>query len=192
MIPGADNCPRCNATLGANQRFCPNCGLPLVAEAVTPPITATPQVATSNPNQVGRYVGVTVVVLVLLGGWRACGTNYATTAYSAPPAANTDTIMARVPGCGPNDFKITQINGTVDYSFLTVVGVVVNNCNVPEGVELQLTQYGSGDKVLDTDQQWPASVSNIAPHGKYTFKLMVSAAAGSTRFSVQPTDARQW
>jgi hypothetical protein len=95
-------------------------------------------------------------------------------------------------GCSPRDFKIKEHSGTVQYGYLTVVGVVHNGCAEAAGVEMELDQYSADGKLLDTDRSWPASISNIAPHADFNFKLMQPVPDGAAKYSVGPDDVKHW
>lgn len=94
--------------------------------------------------------------------------------------------------CTLGKFKIKEMHGTTEYGILTVVGVVHNGCDEPAGVQLKLSQYDSKGSLVATDDQWPASVSNIGPHQDYEFKLMAEAPDSAVKYGVAPTDVRRW
>ncbi|MBG6243475.1 MAG: hypothetical protein EKE20_17505 [Candidatus Symbiopectobacterium sp. Dall1.0] len=47
---------------------------------------------------------------------------------------------------------------------------IINNCNIPVGIEMKLSAVDKNGVVVDVYDFWPASVNNI-PIGEYDFSL---------------------
>lgn len=94
--------------------------------------------------------------------------------------------------CTPDKFKIKEQHGSDEYGFVTVVGVIHNGCNQAAGVQLKLNQYDAHGHLISTNDQWPASVSNIGAHQDYDFKVMASAPDEAVKYSVFPISVQRW
>lgn len=94
--------------------------------------------------------------------------------------------------CRPSDFKLSDLRGTEEYGYITITGVVRNNCSEAAAPQLKISIYTGSGHLLDTQEPWPASVSNIAPHSSYEWKAMMPAAGGWKRYSVGVLTVRAW
>jgi hypothetical protein len=94
--------------------------------------------------------------------------------------------------CSASDFTIKGLTGTDQYGYATIVGTIVNNCSEPAGLEVKVTLYNSSGNVVNTEDEWPASVSNIPSHVAYPFKAMLASDSGWTKYTVSPLEAKRW
>jgi hypothetical protein len=124
-----------------------------------------------------------VAVLAVAGLW-ALGHASASRSFEAPAVDTTAPMRAATASysrlaesietggthCSPRDFKISGLRGTVAYGYITIVGVIKNNCSEAAGPQLKVSIYNKKGEMLDTQEPWPASVSNIGAHESYEFK----------------------
>ena len=77
--------------------------------------------------------------------------------------------------------------------FMDGVGVLVNRCADPVGVEVKMTAYDKNGDPVATHQRWPASVSNIPP-GEYTFSLLgfLDYSPDAKSFKLSVASVNRW
>lgn len=95
-------------------------------------------------------------------------------------------------GCTRQDISLGQYKIRAEYGWFIIVGDLTNNCSEPTGVELRVTLYGADNAVLDTNNFWPASMSNIPPKSRYPVKTMLTYQDGIKRFDVRVESVRRW
>ena len=134
---------------------------------------------------------LSVVALFVLAAYygRSYGSP-ATTPYAS--SATDEAAASDATSCSAGDFKVKGLRGTDEYGYANVVGTLINSCSEAAGVELKVTLYDKSGDVVNTEDEWPASVSNIPPRVPYPFKLMLSSGSGWSKYSVVPIDAKQW
>lgn len=101
-------------------------------------------------------------------------------------------LTAQAAPCDADKFEIVSKTGRMDADYLYVVGKVRNNNAVACGVELKVDLYDRARNLIDTDESWPASTTNIKAGESYSFKLMMRRERGVTSYSVDPVRARVW
>jgi hypothetical protein len=95
--------------------------------------------------------------------------------------------------CTAEDFKIKGLRGSdEDSNYAMITGTIVNNCREGAGVQVKVTLFGKNGEVVNTEDEWPASVSNIPAHVPYPFKATIESYGGWSKYSVTPIDARRW
>jgi hypothetical protein len=142
-------------------------------------------------------ISAIVIVGALIAQYASDGFAYAKTAVPAAAAsyvafATAAPGTATAAGCSASRFSILSDKGSVEYGFMTVVGRVRNDNAIACGVQMKLDVMDKADALLDTNESWPASVSNIAPGATYSFKLMQRVQDGATSYVVTTVSARQW
>jgi hypothetical protein len=94
--------------------------------------------------------------------------------------------------CTPQDITLGQYRIRAEYGWFIIVGDLTNNCVEATGVELTVTLYGADNAVLDTNNFWPASTSNIPPKSRYPVKTMLTYQHGVKRFDVRVQSVKRW
>lgn len=105
-----------------------------------------------------------------------------------------DSTVAEQQGCVPSDFVISHMRTSWDIGggALNLNGVVTNNCATPAGPELIWTGYYGDGSVAFSDEFWPASTVNIAPHQSYHFNDVELARPHKWKYTVVVVRARRW
>jgi hypothetical protein len=114
------------------------------------------------------------------------------TAASNPDTSGNSDPVAQSNSCTPDQFKVTGLRGTNEYGQLSVVGTIRNTCAYAAGIQMKLTTYDKSGNVLNTEDEWPASVSNIPPDSPYPFKLMIAADDTMQKFNVINESVTKW
>jgi hypothetical protein len=145
--------------------------------------------APSAPNQVGvgfkRAFGGCLGVLAALFGLAVLGSLLVSQRADSPSSSHSNT-------CAPGDFTISNVRATTEYSYAHLTGAVVNNCEKSAGPRLKWTAYNSDHTVAFSNDFWPASTVNIAPHASYPFETMNSAPRGQWTYTVQVIGVDHW
>jgi hypothetical protein len=195
------HCTQCGTLLSEGARFCGNCGGATGHAAAPPAFEAMPRPGRPRSSAVFWAIGAAVGVLVIFAVLGKLSTTIGGTAsdssFNASYAEATKAMREAMNGglsdtCTPDRFKIKEQNGTDQYGYLTVVGVIHNGCSQAAAVQLKLNQYDSNGHLVATDDEWPASVNNIGPHQDYDFKVLASAPDNSVKYSVFPESVRRW
>jgi len=111
---------------------------------------------------------------------------------TAPTHTTMRKVMNGGSNCAAGDFTIKGLTGTDDYGYARIVGIIVNNCSEPAGVEIKTTLYNASGDVVNTSDSWPASISNISPHVPFPFKTMLSSESGWKKYNVVAIEAKRW
>lgn len=103
--------------------------------------------------------------------------------------------------CSPDLFKVEKFRISVvdgctstPCPTLKITGVLRSSCKQPAGVQLKITAYDSDGAVVDTQEFWPASVSNIGAGGKYPFNAgpLFTYSPDMKAFDWEVIGVRQW
>jgi hypothetical protein len=94
--------------------------------------------------------------------------------------------------CTPTDFSISVPKIRIDGDFLYFTGVITNGCTQSAGPRLKWTAYYSDGTVAFSDEVWPASTINIAPHTNYAFELMHPAPQGRLTYEFRIVSIDRW
>lgn len=189
--------------------FCPGCGTQTNAAACASCGTAIPSLTQQRSPEPRVPMGAIGVIAVLaVGALWAFGHASATHAFESP-SVNSDAeasvanaaasyshiaedIETGGTHCTPRDFKVSGLRGTEEYGYITIVGVLKNNCGEAAAPQLKVSIYNKQGTMLDTDETWPASVSNIAAHDSYEFKTMMPAKDGWETYRVGVMTVKRW
>lgn len=76
---------------------------------------------------------------------------------------------------------------------LTGVAVLINKCDTPIGVQLNMTAYDKHGAPVATREMWPASIRNI-PQGEFTFSLeqWLDYEPDMHSFTLAPVSVKKW
>lgn len=95
--------------------------------------------------------------------------------------------------CSTSDIEVCGTHWRVAGRRLYTLGEPLNHCAEPVGVQLKVTTRDAEGKIIDTDDEWPASTRNIPPDRPYPFKTRnTSDVSGVTSVSVDVIEVRQW
>lgn len=75
-----------------------------------------------------------------------------------------------------------------------IVGEIINKCSEPVGVQLKVTARDVNGGLLDAQDFWPASTSNIAPRRPYAFNAngIMDYIPGMKNFTIEIVNVHQW
>ncbi len=191
-------CPRCGTQNSAT--VCTSCGFPVPAIAEPQSQQNAQSPATPKPP-VGLIIGIVgaaVAVLTFVAHMGSSSpmpsaTEYGSGSNKRDTAAATKTLTTGDSGCTPSDFKIRGIHESQEYSYITIVGTIVSSCSEAAAPQIKVSLYDKKGALLDTDESWPLSVSNMAPHSSYEFKAMMREPTGGWQtYSVSVLSVRHW
>lgn len=187
--------------------FCPACGTQNEGASCQSCGTIIPSLSPQRAPQarvptaaVGTVAAIVVAVTWALARMSASQTYQTATADSAARMTAVqqsyshmmDDIESGGTHCVPSDFKVSGLRGTEEYGYITILGVVKNNCNEAVGPQLKISIYNKKGEMLDTQEPWPASISNIGAHQSYEFKTMMPAQEGWETYRVGVLTVKRW
>lgn len=108
------------------------------------------------------------------------------------PAVQRPAIARGGDGCSPADFVVSDVSYSVDDNATWFVGVVKNIGTSACGVTLEASSFDSSGRLLDTEEFFPASTSNISPGGEERFKNLLDYHSSTAQIEVKPVRARRW
>ena len=104
--------------------------------------------------------------------------------------------------CSPTDIEIKSFNAKVideckmsSCPFLKFTGEIINHCKYPTGVQIQIVARDKKGNVVDTNESWPASVSNIAPGESFPFSVpggVMDYDPAMNSFSIKIIRVKKW
>lgn len=73
------------------------------------------------------------------------------------------------------------------------VGTLINKCDEPIGIQLNMTALDKHGEPVSTKDMWPASIRNIPP-GKFTFSLdyWLDYQPGIKSFTLEAVSIKRW
>jgi hypothetical protein len=77
-------------------------------------------------------------------------------------------------------------------NYVSIVGQIVHRCPQALGVHLKVTFRDANGLVVDVEQGWPASVSDIEPNKAFPFKLSYQIDREWATFNVEVIEKRTW
>jgi len=89
-------------------------------------------------------------------------------------------------------FRVLDIRSSFDGAYISVVGEIENKGTQAMGVELEVVVRDSQGRVLDSDTFWPASVSNIPPGTRRSFKKSMERRPDAQRVDVSIVRGMVW
>ncbi|MEI7261339.1 hypothetical protein [Pectobacterium carotovorum] len=84
--------------------------------------------------------------------------------------ACADDLSCNIKDISVKGFNAKFVDGYGKNKYLRGAATVINNCNVPVGIEMKLSAVDESGNVIDVYDFWPASINNI-PNGEYDFSL---------------------
>jgi hypothetical protein len=95
--------------------------------------------------------------------------------------------------CPISSVKVDKFKAINDKNYVTsVIGVLVNNCNISVGIQIKVVFYDKDENILRVQDGWPASINNIQPQTSYPFQFSVDKVEGFTKTTVQVIEVKQW
>lgn len=171
-------CPDCGSDVSTEAPACPKCGRPLAPAK---------RKSTSIPT------GWALLVIAVSTIWIVTALSSRTGSAGNPDRTGAPAIAQRQ-GCQPSDFAISHVrtHWHITGGALTLAGVITNNCAVPAGPELIWTGYYADGSVAFTDEFWPASTVNIAPHQSYHFHDIQLFQPHKWKYTLSVAHVQRW
>lgn len=179
-------CSKCGNTVDDQAAFCSACGNAILNKNAgqCSPIASIPK------GPLSGCLPIFFIAIILLSALKGIAS------HPAPKSSSqiaTNAMSSDDTSCSPNNIKIKGLTGVdEDGGYARITGVLINNCHEPMGVQLKITLFDKSGNVVDTEDEWPASISNIQPHIEYPFKRLISADRIWTKYSVVPIDVKRW
>lgn len=188
-------CRECGAKVSDSATACPSCGHPVPSKVGTVKKAAS-GIWTAIKLFVALIIGIVVFQCTSL--MNSSGTLDKLASSTAPMAPTT--AKAETPSCSPSDITIKSLRASFKNACtrtpcygMVGVGVLVNRCSEPIGVQIKITGLSKAGEPLASRDLWPASVSNIPP-GEYTFSMdsYLDYDPGIVKFEVSPIAVKRW
>ena len=172
-------CPDCGTVVSTEAPVCPKCGRP-----IAPAKRGFKKISTGWGLAIIAGATIWIVAALVNGNSEFSG---------SISGARTSSITERQ-RCEASDFVISHVRTSweTDPGAVTLTAVVTNNCSESAGPELAWTAYYSDGSVAFSDQFWPASAVNIAPHKSYPFQEIYLARPHRLKYTLNVASVNQW
>ncbi|AYH27174.1 hypothetical protein C5E20_08525 [Pectobacterium parmentieri] len=107
--------------------------------------------------------------------------------------ASADELSCSIKDISVKEFNAKFVDGHGKDKYLKGAATVINNCNVPIGIEMKLSAIDKRGNVVDVYDFWPASVNNIST-GEYDFSLngRIKYSEEIKSFKLIPISVNSW
>jgi hypothetical protein len=172
-------CPDCGSDVSTEAPACPKCGRPI---------------APVKKSSKGIPTGWGLLIIAAATIWIVAAMTSGNSDSGGRTGAADGSAVAERQGCEPSDFVISHMRTSWDIGggALMLAGVITNNCTAPAGPELIWTGYYGDGSVAFSDEFWPASTVNIAPHQSYHFHDMKLTRPHNWRYTLSVVHVHQW
>ena len=95
--------------------------------------------------------------------------------------------------CAPASTKVDKFRVEQKGTLVTsILGVIVNGCSVPAGVQLKVIFYDKQGGLLRVEDMWPASTSNIPANSDFPFQVSLERVEGFDKVEVRVIRTKTW
>ncbi len=84
------------------------------------------------------------------------------------------------------DIQSVQSSGTIS----TVLGRVINACNIPASVHLKMVFYSESGRLVRVQDFWPASTYEIPPKAEFPFQVRFERIEDMYRYEASVLNVR--
>ena len=104
----------------------------------------------------------------------------------------SDTAYSQT-NCTAANIKVEQFRAQNEGSITTsILGVLLNGCNVPTGPQIKVTFYDQAGTILRVEDMWPASINNIPPKSYFPFQVRLNRVEGFSWAEVRVITTKTW
>ena len=172
-------CPDCGSDVSTSALACPKCGRP---------IASTKKASLRIPTVWGLVIIAlaTVWIIASLVDGDSDSTGSVSSATGPPPTERQ--------GCEISDFVISNVRTSwnTNGGAVMLTAVVTNSCAESAAPQLKWTAYYGDGSVAFTDEFWPASTGNIAPHQSYHIQDMQLARPHNWIYTLEVVRVNKW
>jgi hypothetical protein len=187
-------CSSCGKILASTDAFCPGCGKRTGdAKSDTIPSRSSSDKKKRWFSGMPQAILILIIIFSVIHFFDSHGNSSTVTSNVVPSRSFVQQIESGGSTCSTGDIKIKGLTGTEeDGGFANITGTLINNCPEPVGVQLKVTLFDKSGNVVDTQDMWPASISNIPPRIEYPFKDLMSVERSWSKYSVVAINVRHW